>query len=607
MCGIAGILRLDGAPADAGALARMLTALAHRGPDGEGIEAAGPGALGHRRLAIIDPAGGRQPLLNEDGSMGLVCNGEIYNYRALRAELEGHGHRFRSASDSEVALHAYEQWGEAGVERLRGMFALAVMDWGRQRLFLARDALGIKPLLWLQGDGFVAFASELQALRTLDGVRWRIDREALDLYLRLHHIPAPATIFAGVAKLAPGTRLTISCAGGAGEPQRWWRPRFAPLAGRTAEQWSAAAAAALDESVASHLVADVPVGAFLSGGLDSAAVVAAMAVAGVAPLRTFTIGFAEQEFDERGPAAAVAARWGAEHHHEEVRLDALELLPGLVRHFGEPFGDSSAVPAFYAARLARGSVKVVLSGDGGDELFAGYDHHRDWLRWLSPGPARRLAGALLPQAYPPPRADVQGWLRVLAATSARERRLLWRAELAPAGAAIPAAHASALAAGIPEHPLSLAQALDLQVYLPGDLLAKVDITSMMHGLEVRTPFADLRMAEFAATIPPALQAGMVGGRWQGKLLLRRALAQRYPAAMLAGRKRGFAVPLARWFAPGGPLHGALQERLLDPRSPLRSLFRPRAISALVRARRAGPLWLLLVLDEWLRQHPGVAP
>ncbi len=487
------------------------------------------------------------------------------------------------------------------------MFALAVMDWGNRRLFLARDALGIKPLLWLQGDGFVAFASELQALRTLPGVRWRIDREALDLYLRLHHIPAPATIFAGVAKLAPGTRLTISCAGGVGAPQRWWRPAFAPLAGRTPEQWAEAAEAALDESVRSHLVADVPLGAFLSGGLDSAAVVAAMAAAGATPLRTFTIGFAEGEFDERGAAAAVAARWGAEHHHEEVRPDALELLPGLVRHFGEPFGDSSAVPAFYAARLARRAVKVVLSGDGGDELFAGYDHHRDWLRWLNPGPARRLAGALLPRSYPPPRADVQGWLRVLSATSARERRLLWRPELMPYSAAIPAAHASALAAGVPADPLSLAQSLDLQVYLPGDLLAKVDITAMMHGLEVRTPFADQRLAEFAATIPPELQAGMAAGRWQGKQVLRRALLRRYPAAMVAGRKRGFAVPLARWFAPGGPLHGALHERLLGAQAPLAALFQPRALSALVRARRHGPLWLLLVLDEWLRQHPGVGP
>jgi asparagine synthase (glutamine-hydrolysing) len=277
-----------------------------------------------------------------------------------------------------------------------------------------------------------------------------------------------------------------------------------------------------------------------------------------------------------------------------------------VRHFGEPFGDSSAVPAFYAARLARRAVKVVLSGDGGDELFAGYDHHRAWLRWLSPGLGRRLAGALLPQAYPPPRADVQGWLRVVAATSARERRQLWRAELRPHGVAIPAAHASALAGGIPRHPLTLAQTLDLQVYLPGDLLAKVDITAMMHGLEVRTPFADLRMAEFAATIPPELQAGIIDGVWQGKLVLRRALLRRYPAGLLARRKRGFAVPLARWFAPGGPLHGALHERLLDAHGPLGALFQPRAVQALVRARRHGPLWLLLVLDEWLRQHPGVA-
>ena len=433
-----------------------------------------------------------------------------------------------------------------------------------------------------------------------------LDRQALELYLRLHHIPAPATIYQGVHKLPPASRLTISCSHGVGKVERWWRPHFAPLAERSAAQWAEEALSALDESVKSHLVADVPFGAFLSGGLDSAAVVAAMAAAGVRPLRTFTIGFAEAAFDERPAAAATAARWGAEHHHEEVRPDALALLPALVRHFGEPFGDSSAVPAWYAARLARRQVPMVLSGDGGDELFAGYDHHRDWLAWLRPGPLRRLAGVLAPGAYPPPRADLPGWLHRHAATTARERAQLWRTELRPPTEEVPAAFADALAGGAPAHPLSLAQSLDLQVYLPGDLLTKVDTTAMMHGLEVRTPFADVRLAEFAATIPPTLQAGVVDGHWQGKLVLRQALRGRYPPALLSGRKRGFAVPLAQWFAPGGPLHPALAERLLDARSPLGALFSPAGLQALVRARRAGPLWLLLVLDEWLRQQPGVA-
>ena len=608
MCGIAGIMRFDGQPADPALLRPMLDALAHRGPDGEGVVAQGPAALGHRRLAIIDPSGGRQPLLNEDGTLGAVVNGEIYNYRALQDELRALGHRFRSACDSEVVLHAYEQWGSDCLKRLRGMFAFAVMDWRTGTLFLARDPLGIKPLVYLQGDGFIAFASELQALRTLPGVDWRINREALDLYLRLHHIPAPSTIFTAAAKLGPGECLSIAADGRRTGPQRYWQLAFAPDRTPGCGAWAEAVQQALEESVRSHLVSDVPFGAFLSGGVDSTAIVALMAQAGIAPLRTFTIGFAQSEFDERAAASATAAHFGAQHHHEEVRTDALELLPGLIRHFGEPFGDSSAIPAYYAARLARRSVAMVLSGDGGDELFAGYRHHGDWLRWLAPGRARRLAAALLPQRFPPPTSDVRGYLHVISATTPAERQALWRPELRPPGRTeVPEAFAAALRAGIPHHALSLAQQLDLGVYLPGDLLAKVDITSMMHGLEVRTPFADVRMAALAATIPAECQAGFSAGQWQGKQVLKQALARIYPDADTARPKRGFAVPLAQWFSPAGPLHALISSRLLDDHGPLSALLRPAAISSLVLRRRHGPLWLLLVLDEWLRQNPEVAP
>nr|MBA3937339.1 asparagine synthase (glutamine-hydrolyzing) [Planctomycetota bacterium] len=388
MCGIAGILHTDGAPVSADALATMLAALAHRGPDGSGTSVRGALGLGHRRLAIIDPAGGRQPLTSMDGAIEAVVNGEIYNYRELTAELSAKGHRFATRCDSEVVVHAYAEWGDAGLERLRGMYALAIADHRRGRLLLARDPFGIKPLHWLRQGTRVAFASELQALRTVPGLDWRLDRTAIDQYLQLQYIPAPRTAFQDVSKLEPGERVAFAFAGGAMERRRHLPPAFAPEGDRPLAAWLEEAAATLDESVRAHLVSDVPFGAFLSGGVDSSLVVGAMARALGRPVRTFSIGFADAHgaidavHDETRHAEAVARRWGTEHQMELVTPASFSVLPELVRHHGEPFGDSSAVPTDAVARLARRSVAMVLSGDGADELFAGYDSYRDWWRWL---------------------------------------------------------------------------------------------------------------------------------------------------------------------------------------------------------------------------------
>ena len=611
MCGIAGILNTDGRPVDRGVLESMAAAVAHRGPDGQGIECLGPAGLGHRRLAIIDLAGGRQPLANEDGTLWITYNGELYNYRQLRPVLESLGHRFRTQSDTEVILHAYEQWGESCVERFRGMFAFGICDTARQRIFLARDQLGIKPLYWLHRGRHFAFASELQALRQVPGVPWDIDREAVGQYLRLQYIPAPGTIFHGVHKLPPACRMSVSFDGRIAGPEEYWHLEFRPDRRRSQAEWLEALDEVLRDSVRAHLVADVPFGAFLSGGVDSSAVVAYMAELLDRPVQTFTIGFEEAEYNELPFAAEAARQCGTEHHVEVVRPDALGILPELVRCYGEPFGDSSAVPTYYVARLARASVPMVLSGDGGDETFAGYGTHREWMGMMAgrlPRPwwkrlGRPLAERLLPRRYPPVRPSLEYWLPLVAYLQPAEQLELWRPECRPNGEHQVQVFEEAFARARHFAPCNVVQYLDIKTYLPFDILTKVDVASMMHGLEVRTPLVDVRVAEFAATIPWELNmARGPDGRWQGKCLLRQLLRRRYRPEFLDRRKMGFGVPISLWFRPGGAHHAALVQRLLGRDSRLLEWFRPEAIRRLIDQNRAGPLWLLLFLDEWLRQH-----
>lgn len=611
MCGIAGLLHTDGRPASPAVLQAMTAALAHRGPDGQGIECLGPAGLGHRRLAIIDLEGGRQPLANEDGTLWITYNGELYNYRQLRPVLESLGHRFRTQSDTEVILHAYEQWGDRCVERFRGMFAFGICDTGRGRLFLARDHLGIKPLYWLHQGRQFAFASELQALRQVPGLRWEIDREAVGQYLRLQYIPAPETIFHGVHKLPPACRMAVSFEGRIAGPEEYWHLEFRPHRRRSQAEWIEALDDVLRDSVRAHLVADVPFGAFLSGGVDSSAVVAYMAELLGRPVRTFTIGFEEAQYNELPYAAEAARQCGTEHQVEVVRPDALAILPELVRCYGEPFGDSSAVPTYYVSRLARASVPMVLSGDGGDETFAGYGTHREWMGMMAgrlPRPwwkrlARPLAQRLWPRRFRPVRPALEYWLPLVAYLQPAEQLELWRPECRPAGERQVEVLEQAFARARHFAPCNMVQYLDIKTYLPFDILTKVDVASMMHGLEVRTPLVDVRVMEFAATIPWELNmARGPDGRWQGKCLLRQLLRRRYRPEFLDRPKMGFGVPIGPWFRPGGAHHPALVERLLGRDSRLGEWFRPEAIRRLIDQNRAGPLWLLLFLEEWFRQH-----
>jgi asparagine synthase (glutamine-hydrolysing) len=613
MCGIVGLLNTDGAPASPAILQRMTAALAHRGPDGEGLEIGGPAGLGHRRLAIIDLEGGKQPLANEDGRVWITYNGELYNYRELRPVLEAHGHRFRTNSDTEVILHAYEEWGDACVERFRGMFAFAIHDGRKRRLFLARDHLGIKPLYWLQAANCFAFASELQALRHVPGVPFEIDLPAVAQYLRLQYIAAPRTIFRNVWKLPPACRMSVAFDGRISGPEEYWRLEFRPNRRRAKAEWLEALDEVLRDSVRAHLVADVPFGAFLSGGVDSSAVVAYMAEILDRPVRTFTIGFEEEEYSELSYAEQAARQCGTEHHVEIVRPDALAILPDLVRCYGEPFGDSSAVPTYYVSKMARAWVPMILSGDGGDETFAGYGTHREWMNLLAgraPRPlwkrlARPVAERLLPSRYPPVRPSLDYWLPLVTYLHPAEQADLWRPEYRNDWAARTEAFDEAFAQARRFDPCSIVQYLDIKTYLPFDILTKVDVASMMHGLEVRTPLVDVRVMEFAATIPSELcMARGNDGQWRGKRLLRDLLRRRFPADFLDRPKMGFGVPIARWFRSGGAYHRALEERLLGPASTRREWFEPAAICRLIDENRAGPLWLLLFLEEWLRQNAG---
>lgn len=588
MCGITGFVNFDGSPTDEPLLAAMTRRLAHRGPDASGIWTHGQGGLGHRRLSIIDLDGGGQPFLSPCGRVGLSYNGELYNFRELRRELEAMGHVFKSRSDTEVVLYSYLQWGEKCVERFRGMFALAVLDGASGRLFLARDHLGIKPLYWFTSGGVAAFASELDALMRHPEAPDRIDLEALDEYLWLQYIPPPRTIYAGVCKLGPGQAVSLSLSGKVRGPWRYWRPELRPVERRSRREWLEELDGVLTESVRVHLQSDVPFGVFLSGGLDSGAVLARMTRELGRPVDAFSIGFADPAHDELDMAAATAARFGARHHTEVVREDALSLLPELVRHYGEPFGDSSAVPAWLVSRLARRHVPMALSGDGGDECFAGYESHLRFMAHL---------GALEPGKQP----ELGDWLQFIAYIPKVVRRELWRPEHLPeVSMSLPSFASSFEHARARAESVDVARLMDLETYLPGDILTKMDIASMAHGLEVRTPLADIRVVEAALSVPRNLLVEKDGGGVRGKAILRELLASELPQEVVQGKKRGFAVPLSNWLDPAEEPGRSVRARLLQANGPLMEWLLPEGVRTILDKDEPGPVWMLLFLDEWLR-------
>jgi asparagine synthase (glutamine-hydrolysing) len=635
MCGITGIFDTRATRSvDAAVLRRMNDSQHHRGPD-EGSLHLEPGlGFGHRRLSIIDIATGQQPLFNEDGSVVVIFNGEIYNYQSLIPELQAAGHVFRTKSDTEVIVHAWEAWGEQCVERFRGMFAFALWDRNRQTFFMARDRLGVKPMFYaLLDDGMLVFGSELKSLMAFGGpgggVRRDIDPLAMEEYFALGYVAEPRTIFKQARKLPPGHTLALRRGEPVGEPREYWDVRFTLDARISPEEAQEELLRRMDESVRLRMIAEVPLGAFLSGGVDSGAVVASMARAsGNQPVNTCSIGFDVPAYDESRFAQMVADRYRTDHFVEIVKSDDFDLIDELARLYDEPYADSSAIPTYRVCQLARKRVTVALSGDGGDETFGGYRRYalhlmEERMRSALPGGVRRplfgLLGRLYPKADWAPRvfrakttfegmarSSVEAYFHSMCLIRDPLRSQLYsarfRAELAGYSArAVFDRHAAR--AGT-DDPLALVQYIDLHTYLVGDINTKVDRASMAHSLEVREPLMDHPLVEWAATLPSSLK--LQGGN--GKMFMKKALESRLPADVLYRPKMGFAVPLARWFR--GPLRGRVRAALLQGPLLDGGWFNPDVVRDIVEQHQSGardhsnPIWTLLMFDAFLRLQFG---
>jgi asparagine synthase (glutamine-hydrolysing) len=626
MCGFVGIFDPLGRREPARDLVRRMTAaLAHRGPDGDGFHFEAGLALGHRRLAIIDLPGGKQPIYNEDGSIAVVYNGEIYNYRELRRELSDLGHRFATASDTEVIVHAWEEWGEDCLNRFAGMFAFALWDREKETLLLARDRLGKKPLYYaVLDDGWLIFASELKSLLLHPGFRRAVEPTAVENYFTYGYVPDPQTIFKTAFKLEPASLLTWR-RGEELQQRPYWRLAMTEdLRGRP-QDLQAELLERLAAAVGARLAADVPLGAFLSGGVDSGGVVALMAEQAAAKVDAFTVSFNDPRWDETPYAASVAARYGAHHKVETVAPQPDDCLKQMVDIFDEPFADSSALPTFRISAFARRHVTVALSGDGGDELFGGYRRYL-WhvneervRRALPTGARRRLFGALAafyPRLDWAPRAlrarttlhelsldSLEGYKNNVAYLSDATRRGLYgesfRRELQGYdGQEVLRRHMPACE-GV--HPLLQAQYLDIKTYLPGDILVKVDRASMANSLEVRVPLLDHTLVEWAARLPAGLK---LHGR-EGKWLLKRALAPKLPAELLQRRKQGFSVPLADWLR--GPLRAEVRQLLTGEVLGDSGILSMAAVRRLLEEHETGrrdnstALWSLVVFCRFLER------
>jgi asparagine synthase (glutamine-hydrolysing) len=614
MCGICGLYSASGEP-QASLVDGMRARIRHRGPDQGSTDAFGPCVLGHQRLRVLDPELGYQPVASETGDVVAAFNGELYNFAELRKEL--HGHEVRGRGDTPVIPHLYEEHGLGFVERLDGMFAIALWDAPRRRLVLARDRLGKKPLVWTRlDDGTFAFASELKAFHALPAFRAEPDLAAIDAYLALQYVPGSRTGLRGVHRVEPGSVVVVE--GDAITSERYWEPQ-ATQAAATDEEWLALVRDTVAGAVRARLVSDVPLGALLSGGIDSAVVVSQMAQASAEPVRTFTVGFTDASYDEREYARAVAERYGTRHEEIVLEPDAAETLPRLAEAFDEPLGDEAALALYLVCEAARREVTVGLVGDGGDESFAGYERYAAMgladrvpkpaaavgarVLHALPGRAERRSPAFRAarflEAASVPRAERYGQL--MEVLTLQQRSELWSDDARE--------HIGTLVSPgflLGREPqlsgIAALQALDVATYLPGDLLPKSDIASMAHSLELRSPLLDHRVVELGLSLPDRLKQR---GR-EGKVALRRAFADDLPPSVAERGKSGFGVPLAAWFR--GELQPLARELLLDERARSRGWFRTEAVEGLLadhvdgRADNGHRLWTLVMLELWQRTH-----
>jgi len=626
MCGIAGIFDLEptGMP-DRAILDAMNRAQRHRGPDGDGIHAEPGVGFAHLRLSIIDVATGQQPITNEDGSVVLIYNGEIYNFQELQRDLESRGHRFRTHCDTEVVVHAWEEWGEACVERFRGMFAFSLWDRERRTLFLARDRLGIKPLHYALVRGrTLVFGSELKALLVHPDLPRSIDPQAVEEYFAYGYVPDPRTILAGVRKLPPGHTLTVRRGHPVPEPVRYWDVPFQSIGPIGVEDASRELVERVREAVRMRLISEVPLGAFLSGGVDSSAIVSFMAGLQEAPVNTCSIGFRDAAYDESRYASLVSEKYKTRHHVETVDADDWSLVARLATLYDEPYADSSALPTYRVCELARKRVTVALSGDGGDETLAGYRRYRwhvmeERIRSALPGALCRPVFGFLGRVYPkadwaprPLRAKttfqalaldpLEAYYRGVSIFNDESRRRLFLPAFRQRldGYSAIEVLRKFWDASPTRHPLSRVQYVDMKSYLPGDILTKVDRASMAHSLEVRIPFLDHKVVEWVSGLPPDLL--LRGG--EGKYLLKRAMRPYLPDDLLYRRKMGFAVPLARWFR--GPLRDVVRREVLGEEMSDAAIFDREVARRLVDEHQAGvrdhsaALWTLLAFAAGVR-------
>ncbi len=616
-----------GRAVDEALLRRMNDTQHHRGPD-EGDTYIEPGVgFGHRRLSVIDIAMGQQPLGNEDGSVMVCYNGEIYNYRELTAQLKALGHTFKTKSDTEVIVHAWEEWGEDCVHHFRGMFAIGLWDRKQQVMFLARDRLGVKPLYYaMTPDGWFAFSSELKALRMHPSLPRDIDPQAVEDYFAYGYVPEPKTIYRGALKLSPGFRLTQKVGAPLAKPEQFWDVPFKLHEKMTESDAQGELVERLREAVKIRLVAEVPLGAFLSGGVDSSAVVAMMAGLDEGAVHTCSIAFKDKAFDESEYAQQVAQLYKTDHFVETVDTDDYGLLDTLAHLYDEPYADSSAIPTYRVCQLARKRVTVALSGDGGDENLAGYRRYRyamaeQSVRGRIPEALRKPVFGTLGRMYP--KADwaprvfrakttfealsrdlVEGYFHGVSIMSDAMRARLFSAKFR-AGlqgySAIDVMRGHA-ARSPTDDPLSMIQYLDMKTYLPGDILTKVDRASMAHALEVRVPLLDHKLVEWISGLPPEMK---LNGS-EGKYIFKKAMEKYLPHDILYRRKQGFAVPLAAWFR--GPLRARVQQALLGPTLADTGMFNQDYLRELVEQHLSGrrdysaPIWTLLMFEAFLKKE-----
>ncbi|HEX8248703.1 MAG TPA: asparagine synthase (glutamine-hydrolyzing) [Pyrinomonadaceae bacterium] len=624
MCGIVGIINQNSRSIEREILEKMNRAIRHRGPDEDGFYVNGNVGMAMRRLSIIDLAGGQQPIHNPSKTAWIVFNGEIYNFQELRADLEKRGHKFYTNSDTETILHLYDEYGADCVRHLRGMFAFAIWDEREKSLFLARDRVGKKPVLYShQPDGALIFGSEFQALLQHPSIDREVDYEAIHQYLTFSCVPAPLTAFRQIRKLEPGHWLKWK--NGEIKTERYWTPDFSEKIKITEEEAVEETLRILREATKMRLISEVPLGAFLSGGVDSSVVVALMAEASEKPVKTFSIGFEEQDFSELKYARRVAEHIGAEHHEFIVKPDAIEVLPELVEHYGEPFADSSAIPTYYVSKETRKHVTVALNGDGGDETFAGYERYfaiqlAEKYKKIPSVLRKSLiepAAAFLPTSMGQ-HSRVKSAKNFLAVSSMPKSNLYLRwmsaineelkAELytqdfkqktsndSPANV-LKNWFAKANGSGAIDAMLLT----DTMTYLPNDLLVKVDIASMANSLEARSPFLDHKVIEFAASLPEKIKLRGT----ETKYLLKKAASRVVPREVLYRRKMGFGIPVGYWLR--NEMKDFMFETLLSEKSFSRGLFNPETIKKLVaqhvaeKQNHTYPLWTLLMLELWFRQ------